>query len=150
MFCENGRLPFTYLGLLIRANPKKESTWKHVVEVMKKRLSRWKGRHLSLGGRIVLLKSVLSSIPLYYLSFFRPPRKVLKKLMGIKRTYLWGGDESKRGLAGVSRRKVCLSREVGGLGVKDLDIFNLSLLGKWKWRFLVDKEAYWYRIILSL
>lgn len=33
------------------------------------------------------------------------------------------------------------------MGVKHLDLFNISLLGKWRWRFLVDKEACWYSIL---
>lgn len=37
----------------------------------------------------------------------------------------------------------------GGLGVKHLDFFNLSLLGKWRWRILVDNEACWFEILQS-
>lgn len=73
-----------------------------VVEVLNKRLSRWKGKHLYLGGRIVLLKSVLTSIPLYYLSFFRISRKVLKTLIGIQRSFLWGGGDGNRRINWVS------------------------------------------------
>lgn len=35
------------------------------------------------------------------------------------------------------------------MGVKNLDVFNLSLLGKWRWRLLVDKDACWHKIIAS-
>ncbi|GKA64936.1 hypothetical protein Tco_0764643 [Tanacetum coccineum] len=37
---------------------------------------------------------------------------------------------------------------MGGLGVGSLLAKNLSLLGKWKWRFLTKKEALW-RIVIK-
>lgn len=58
-----------------------------MIDVLRKRLARWRGKRLSFGGRIFLLKSVLSSIPLYYLSFFRLPRKVLKIIIGLQRSF---------------------------------------------------------------
>lgn len=96
-----------------------------------------------------LLKSVLSSIPLYFLSFFRLPRKVLKVVVGIQRSFMWGGAENKRGIAWVKWSIVCKPKECGGLGVTDLDLFNKSLLGKWEWRMLLDNNACWCDIIKS-
>lgn len=133
MCCKKGVLPFFYLGLPIEANPKKAATWKPVVDVMRKRLARWKGNHLSLVGRIVLLKSVLSSLPLYFFSFYRVPRRVLKTLISIQRAFLWSGSDSMRCLAWVSWINVCSPKASGGLRVKHLDLFNLNLLGKWRW-----------------
>jgi len=31
--------------------------------------------------------------------------------------------------------------------VKDLELFNISLLNKWKWRCLTDKNALWYDLL---
>ncbi|GAU22230.1 hypothetical protein TSUD_227660 [Trifolium subterraneum] len=39
--------------------------------------------------------------------------------------------------------QICLPKELGGLGVKNLDLFNVALLNKWKWRFLTDNDALW-------
>ncbi|GKE30365.1 hypothetical protein Tco_1445749, partial [Tanacetum coccineum] len=36
---------------------------------------------------------------------------------------------------------------MGGLGVGSLLAKNISLLGKWKWRFLIEKEALWRTVI---
>ena len=35
---------------------------------------------LSIGGRLVVIHSVLSSLPMFMMSFFEIPRGVLKKL----------------------------------------------------------------------
>ena len=54
--------------------------WKHVEERFQKRLSRWRSKMLSVEGMLVLIKSVLSSPPMFMISFFEIPREILKKL----------------------------------------------------------------------
>ena len=56
-----------------------------------RKLAKWKQRHLSFGGRVTLIQSVLTSIPIYFFSFFRGPKNVLDKLVSIQRKFLWGG-----------------------------------------------------------
>lgn len=38
---------------------------------------------------------------------------------------------------------MCKNKVDGGLGVKNLTSFNASLLAKWRWIFLVEKDAMW-------
>lgn len=71
--CKVGKVPFLYLGLPIRGNPRRLSFWDPIVHRIKSRLTGWNSRFLSFGGRLVLLKSVLTSLPVYALSFFRAP-----------------------------------------------------------------------------
>eukprot|EP00268_Persea_americana_P041230 TRINITY_DN41041_c4_g1_i1.p1 TRINITY_DN41041_c4_g1~~TRINITY_DN41041_c4_g1_i1.p1 ORF type:complete len:107 (+),score=11.85 TRINITY_DN41041_c4_g1_i1:237-557(+) len=66
-----GKLPSKYLGLPLCLGLPKKILWEPVVERIEKRLDSWKGRYLSMGGRITLIKLVLSSISIYYLSCFR-------------------------------------------------------------------------------
>lgn len=105
--CKCGDLPLFYLGLPIGANPRRAATLQLVTDSMRKRLSRWKDRHLSLGGRIVLIQPVLSGIPLYYLSFSCLPRLVLKNLIRIQRSFLWGGCARRKPFSLVKWEKVC-------------------------------------------
>jgi hypothetical protein len=53
--CRVGSLPMTYLGLPLGASYKSVSTWKGVVEKMKKRLAGWKRMYLSKDGRLTLI-----------------------------------------------------------------------------------------------
>ncbi|CAJ2661804.1 unnamed protein product [Trifolium pratense] len=71
--CKVGKIPFLYLGLQIGGDPRRLVFWEPVLSRIKNRLSGWKSRFLSFGGRLVLLKSVLTSLPVYALSFFKAP-----------------------------------------------------------------------------
>lgn len=60
------------------------------------KLPTWKKRVMSFGGRLALLKSVLCSLPIYYLSLFRIPDGVAKKIESIQANFLWGGCDLNR------------------------------------------------------
>lgn len=61
-----GEFPFVYLGLPIGANMRRKTSWQPVLDKIRGRLSSWNSQHLSLGGKIVLLKSVLHALPIYF------------------------------------------------------------------------------------
>jgi len=71
--CRQMSLPFKYLGMTIGGNSRKTEFWNPIILKIRSRLSRWKGRMLSLAGRICLIKSVISALPLFYFSFFKAP-----------------------------------------------------------------------------
>jgi hypothetical protein len=78
--CKSRAFPMTYLGIPIHFRKPMNGDCKKVEERFEKRLSSWKGKHLSIGGRLTLINSVLSSLPLYMMSFFAIPKGVPKKL----------------------------------------------------------------------
>ena len=55
----------------------------------KKRLSHWKMKKLSFGGRLCLLNLLLRSIPLFYLSLFKIPKSMVNKFSSLQRRFLW-------------------------------------------------------------
>lgn len=68
---KTGCLLFLYLGMPIDGASSSLNFWYPLVECIKSRLLSWKSRHLFLGSHLVLLKSVMSSLPVYFLSFFK-------------------------------------------------------------------------------
>jgi len=50
--CRKMRIPFKYLGMTIGRNPRRVSFWDPVIDKIKSTLSRWKGRLLSMAGRV--------------------------------------------------------------------------------------------------
>jgi len=87
--CKLGRAPFLYLGLPIGSDPRKLKFWQSLIDRIKSRLSGWKSRNLSLGGRLVLLKSVLSSLPVYFLSFFKAPAGIISSIESLFNCFFW-------------------------------------------------------------
>ncbi|GJT45696.1 putative RNA-directed DNA polymerase, eukaryota, reverse transcriptase zinc-binding domain protein [Tanacetum coccineum] len=55
-------LPCTYLGLPIGSNMSKGCSWKPIIDKFHNKLTSWKARTLSYGGRLTLLKSVLGAL----------------------------------------------------------------------------------------
>jgi len=78
--CDLRTFSFRYLGIPMHHRKLMNKDWKHVEERFQKRLNCWGSKMLSVGGRPVLINSVLSSLPMFMLSFFEVPRGVLKKL----------------------------------------------------------------------
>nr|GFC42106.1 RNA-directed DNA polymerase, eukaryota, reverse transcriptase zinc-binding domain protein [Tanacetum cinerariifolium] len=63
--------PFSFLGSKVGGYRIK--SWDEVIDKMVKRLSKWKMKTLSIGGRLTLLKAVFGSMPIYHMSIFKVP-----------------------------------------------------------------------------
>ncbi|KAL5137894.1 putative ribonuclease H protein [Glycine soja] len=77
------------------------------------------------------------------------PRRVVKKLVCIQRSFLWGDGDDQHKIAWVKWETVCLPKDKGGLGIKDITKFNLALLAKWKWNLFHHNGELWARILES-
>jgi hypothetical protein len=123
-------MPFKYLGIPMTHRRLRNSDWQGVVDRFKKRLSTWTAKFLSSGGRLVLLNYVFSSLPIFMMSFFEIPVDVLKKLDDIRSRFFWQGGVSKRKYRLARWNIVCQPKAIGGLGVSNLAVKNISLLSK--------------------
>ena len=86
--CQVLQWPLTYLGIPLGGNPQALSFWDPVVCKISKRLDCWKYAYFSLGGRITLIQSCLSSIPLSFLSFFCIPVAIAQNIEKLMRDFL--------------------------------------------------------------
>ena len=73
-----------------------------------------------MAGRITLINVVLTTLPLFYMSFFRAPTAVINRLTAIERQFLWGGNLEGKKIAWVAWSQVYASTERGGLGIQCL------------------------------
>jgi hypothetical protein len=78
--CGLGQYMFRYLGIPMHHKKINNADWKLIEENFVKKLSCWKGKLLSYGGRLVLINLVLSSLAMFMLSFYEVPKEVLHKL----------------------------------------------------------------------
>lgn len=120
-----------------------------MVDKFKNKLAGWKRRMLSFAGRVELIKSVLSNLPVYYMSLFRMPQGIVKELNKIQSAFLWGGSDLKRMIHLVKWKDVSVSKKLGGLGIRNIKSVNECLLAKWWWRYGSEDNALWKILICS-
>jgi hypothetical protein len=138
MGCEIGVFPRTYLGLPLCLDPP-NFFWGSLVDKLHSKLAGWKGSLLSQAGKLVVLKVVLQSSPLYALSVFKIPRKYANAIDKIQKNFLWTGMETKKRMALIAWDKVCKPVEKGGLGLRKVSEMNDFLMAKLLWRLFKDK-----------
>ncbi|XP_071742218.1 uncharacterized protein [Rutidosis leptorrhynchoides] len=109
----SGDFHFTYLGLLIGSNMNLISNWKTLVDKFMKKLSFWKANLLSIGGHLTLIKAVLESLGIYFLSMFNCPELVLNNLERCRANFFWGGSESDRKIHWISWNQAFASYDKG-------------------------------------
>ena len=91
-------LSTTYLGLPLGNRLKSIRTWEPMVAKFEQRMVGWKANLLSIRGRAIMLKSILVSLLVYYMSLFQIPNIVKLMLDRILRRFLWGESSNKRKL----------------------------------------------------
>jgi hypothetical protein len=99
------------------------------------KLPGWKGRLLSTVGRETLVKTVLSSQPIYHLTAFPEQKWLIKRINRLRRNFLRGETPDKfyGGHSIINWSTTCLPKVKGGLGVLDLEHFARALRLRWLW-----------------
>ncbi|XP_019246525.1 PREDICTED: uncharacterized protein LOC109226186 [Nicotiana attenuata] len=88
-----GSIPFKYLGMPLSAKKLNIHQCLPLVERITERVNCWSTRMLSYSGRIQLIKSVLFGIQTYWAKIFLLPKKIMKMIETICRTFLWTGSK---------------------------------------------------------
>ena len=132
-----GALPFSYLGIPIHHRRLTNREWRCIEDRFEKKLSCWKGKLMSYGGRLILINSVLTSMPMFLLSFFQVPVGVRKRLDFYRSRFFWQGDDLKRKYKLAKWDIICRPKDQGGLGIENLEVKTDAFLASGYGSFLL-------------
>eukprot|EP00253_Pinus_taeda_P028450 PITA_28450 len=139
---------FTYLGMPVSMGPLKANTWNEILDKVKRKIQQWGTQWLNPAGRIILLKSGISSLPLYRFTLYQAPACFHYKLEIAIRNFLWqGGKKEKNKFNLVSWKSVIQSQDRGGLGIRSPKILNLAFGIKIAWRLINEPIAWWKQVL---
>ncbi|KAK6131016.1 hypothetical protein DH2020_035243 [Rehmannia glutinosa] len=136
-----------YLGLPSIAGRNKRELFAHIKDRIWRRIQGWNDRSLSKARKEILIKSVLQSIPVYAMSCFRLSVSLISDIHSMIGSYWWGSNPDKKKIHWVSWTSLTRAKTQGGLGFKDLRIFNLAMLGKQAWRLLTQPSSLLARVL---
>jgi hypothetical protein len=139
---------FRYLGIPICLKSLPNSAWNQVLEKLKNKMDHWGAFWLNLAGRTVLIKSVLSALPIFQFSSLLAPQNVKNTISTLLRRFLWeGGKTDKKKYHLIKWDIVKHPKESEGLGIRDPGLSNLAMGAKILWNLVSGRNDWWKQIL---
>lgn len=135
-----GTLPFRYFGIPLASRKLSILQCWPLVEKITAKINCWTLKMLSYSGRLQLIKSVIFRVQSYWTQIFLLPKKVLKMIKDICRTFLWTGTSAISRKALVSWEKICIPQAIGDLNVINLYHWNKASVAKHLWAITKKKD----------
>lgn len=124
--------PGKYLDMPMRIGRKKGEVFQFVKEKIKQKLQGWQNKDISKAGKVTLLKTTAQSIPNFWMNLLLIPESLCEEIENLMNSYWWGNAAtSTREIRWKSWKRLCVVKEGGGLGMKDLHQFNIAMLAKY-------------------
>ncbi|KAH1256677.1 putative ribonuclease H protein [Glycine max] len=138
-----GKLPVRYLGVPLSCKRLTIQQYMPLIDKIVDRVKHWTSKLLSYAGRIQLVKSITSAIAMYWMQCFPLPQFVLRKINAICRSFVWTGKQeiSKKSL--VAWDTMCRNKSQGGVGIINLQVWNIVSLMKCLWNICRNSENLW-------
>jgi hypothetical protein len=130
-----------YLGLPVYMGRSKTKTFAYLKDRIWKKIQGWKENFLSKAGKEILIKAVAQAMPTYAMSCFDLTKTLCDEIGRMVARYWWANMDNERKMHWVSWEKMCIRKEEGGMGFRDLYLFNLAMLARQAWRLITVEES---------
>jgi len=115
---------------------------------MDKILNTWSHRWLSCASRIVLVKSVLEAIHVYWMSLSWIPKGILEATRKLTFKFLWSGKKESHVTPWVHWEKIVVPKALRGWGLKNIFLFSKDLEAKGGWH-LLNSSSLWTKVVVK-
>ncbi|XP_071730163.1 uncharacterized protein [Rutidosis leptorrhynchoides] len=105
---------------------------------------------LKVLSRLTLIRMVLGSLGIYYLSLFKCPDSILNEIERLRAGFFWGSTSDIKKIHWISWNQTLASIDHGSLNVGSVRAFNFALLFKWVWRFVSSEDSNWCKVIRAI
>lgn len=96
-----------------------------------------------------MIQSVLSAIPSHAMSCFLLPVGLCKTIQSILTRFWWDSSEGEKKICWTAWETLTRPKSLGGMGFRDIQLFNVALLAKIAWRIITKPECMLAKILLG-
>ncbi|KAK9271890.1 hypothetical protein L1049_002255 [Liquidambar formosana] len=144
---QHKKLPITYLGAPLFSGCPSLLIFENLLVKIRQKVVGWRSKLLSQGGRLVLIRHVLSSMPIYLLSAMHFPTSIIKDSERIFSDFFWGDSNGKKRRKWIAWESICCPCSEGGLNIRSVTNVMKSFRIKQAWAIFTS-DSLWARFMI--